>query len=265
VSPDTGRFLWRYQHGRSSGRQGSSPVFLNDIGVFISDDMWSGAAAFRVSYTNGSFSTATLWTNGIMMADTYATAVFHKGYLYVSSQEHLRCVEPATGKVKWDAAVLGAKSVILVNDQLLTVSRGGDMRLATASPLRYRELARTSLQATGEFLNSPAVCNGRIYVRDPKQLICYDASVTSRLNLGATLLPESGRISLIVSRGDGAPLTNYAGLQISLWWSSDLAVPLAQWNRLTNSFVLTNGCLRVEQAIPQNQPAGYYIAAEATN
>jgi hypothetical protein len=65
-----------------------------------------------------------------------------------------------------------------------------------------------------------------------------------------------------IMRSDGAPLTNSPTSRISLRWSLDLATPLAQWSRLTNGLVLTNGCLRFDQAVSEHEPAGYYSGVE---
>jgi hypothetical protein len=48
----------------------------------------------------------------------------------------------------------------------------GELVLVAADPHQYTELSR--VQVCGKNWNFPACANGRIYVRDARELICYE-------------------------------------------------------------------------------------------
>ena len=76
----------------------------------------------------------------------------------------LRCVEAATGKVRWRQPGYGVAHVILADDKLLIVGVRGRLALATANPAKYEELA--SHQLVRDVTRAlPALAGGRLYVR----------------------------------------------------------------------------------------------------
>ena len=54
----------------------------------------------------------------------------------------------------------------------MTLDDGGILKLIDANPKEYRELA--SSKVSGGTFAMPAVANGRIYVRDDKELLCLE-------------------------------------------------------------------------------------------
>ena len=54
----------------------------------------------------------------------------------------LRCVELATGKVRWMNEGFGCANMILAEGRLITLSEDGDLLLLEANPDEYKELAR---------------------------------------------------------------------------------------------------------------------------
>jgi outer membrane protein assembly factor BamB len=111
-----------------------------------------------------------VWTNDDTLSSQYATPVESGGFLYgthgredVGAAE-LRCVEAATGKVRWSKPGYGVANLILAGDKLLIVGARGRLALASASPTKYEELA--SHQLAGDVARAlPALAAGRLYVR----------------------------------------------------------------------------------------------------
>ena len=48
----------------------------------------------------------------------------------------------------------------------------GDLALLDPNPKEYRELARTQVVKKEQIWAHPALANGRVYLRDEKELIC---------------------------------------------------------------------------------------------
>ncbi|MBA3481593.1 MAG: PQQ-like beta-propeller repeat protein [Pirellulales bacterium] len=114
------------------------------------------------------------------------TAVFHEGHLYGSSGQHggsaeLRCIEWATGKVKWREPRLTRSSLLYADGHFVCLSEDGALRLLKATPERYKQVAEfTPKGVDGEPLltypawAAPVLSHGLLYVRGSDRLVCLE-------------------------------------------------------------------------------------------
>jgi outer membrane protein assembly factor BamB len=121
-----------------------------------------------------------IWRNDTSLSCHYSTPVHREGFLYGLHGRHdlpggteLRCVEWATGKVRWSKPGLSGANVLLARDSLLVLTEKGELIRAEAKPDGYRELARAQILGSG-VRAYPALANGRLYARDKRQLVCVD-------------------------------------------------------------------------------------------
>jgi len=85
----------------------------------------------------------------------------------------LRCIEAKTGKQLWEKAKIGEYHAALLrtaDNKLLMLDDTGNLILLDPDPKEYRELARSKV--CGKTWAHPALSDGRLYVRDGKELIC---------------------------------------------------------------------------------------------
>jgi outer membrane protein assembly factor BamB len=86
----------------------------------------------------------------------------------------LHCVEAKTGKDLWAMPkVVGKYHASLLrtgDDKLLMLEEAGNLVLIEPRPDGYRELARSKV--CGETWAHPALANGKLYVRDEKEVLC---------------------------------------------------------------------------------------------
>ena len=85
----------------------------------------------------------------------------------------LRCVATRSGKELWSRPDVGTYHASLLrtgDNKLLMLEEAGDLVLIEPSPKEYRELARSKI--CGATWAHPALANGRLYVRDGKELVC---------------------------------------------------------------------------------------------
>jgi outer membrane protein assembly factor BamB len=87
------------------------------------------------------------------------------------------CADARTGETKWQVPWFGARgaensSTIALGKNLLALTDMGELVLVAAQPDHYTELSR--VQVCGKNWNFPACADGRIYVRDARELVCYD-------------------------------------------------------------------------------------------
>jgi outer membrane protein assembly factor BamB len=180
VVPKTGAVLWRYPF-KFSTAAGISPVVSGDT-VYCSMSYNVGASACKISKNADNTYTATqLW----MVTDNkqtshWSTPVAFNGYIYgIFDQAKfgaapLKCVDLATGEVKWSQAGFGPGGVTLVDGNLMVLSDAGDLVLVKAAPEAYTELSRAHV-LSGKCWNSVAISNGHIYARSTKEGVSLDA------------------------------------------------------------------------------------------
>jgi outer membrane protein assembly factor BamB len=124
------------------------------------------------------------------------TPIALDGYLYGSSGENsddaeLRCIDLATGKVKWSEPGLGRSSLMYVDGHLVCLTENGHVHLLRATPEKYDSVAsfvpknndKNAEPAAGEsapnLLTYPAwaapiLAHGLLYLRGHDQLACFE-------------------------------------------------------------------------------------------
>jgi outer membrane protein assembly factor BamB len=181
VEPKTGKELWRYKFDYSTSTA-ASPVVWNDI-VYCSAGYGVGAGAVKVTNNAGKWDAKELYRirGNKPLANHWSTPVVKDGHLYGMFQfkEYgkgpIKCVEIATGAVKWEKEGFGPGQVILAGDQVLALADDGNLVLFAADPSTYKEIARTDV-LDGKCWTTPILANGRIYARSTKEAVCLDVS-----------------------------------------------------------------------------------------
>lgn len=183
VNPRTGAKLWESKFGQGYRTHCSDPVVSGDL-VFISsgDD---GGELLRVTAK----SAERVWKNKNLSTFT-GTAVLIGGHLYghetggyKSANQQLRCVDFATGEVKWGEGGFGQGSIIAAGDRLIVLSEKGELSVVKANPAKFELLARTQAIG-GKCWTAPVLANGRIYVRNAKgELVCLDVGAKQTAQL----------------------------------------------------------------------------------
>ena len=82
-------------------------------------------------------------------------------------------MELATGQVKWEQTGFGAGNVLAVNGQIVALSDKGVLVIVKATPEAYTEITRAQV-LTGKCWSTPALSEGRLYVRSTKEGACID-------------------------------------------------------------------------------------------
>jgi outer membrane protein assembly factor BamB len=177
ADPATGKTTTLLPFGkRGPTVNAATPLVLGDR-MFLTSSYGVGAVLTSVRAPAES-----VWANDETLSSQYATPVEKEGFLYgIHGREdvgvaELRCVEAATGKVRWSQKGYGVAHLILAGDKLLLQTSEGRIALAAADPAKYRELA--SFQLTREPARAlPALANGRLYVRSGSgggEVVCLE-------------------------------------------------------------------------------------------
>lgn len=245
LEPSTGNRLWFFAYPRPYDNWlAASPVVYRDM-VFIAGANGMGSCAAQVTFTNDAWNTRQLWSNSLGSA--WMTPVCHNGYLYgpfgASSVSPLKCISLATGVEMWSADGFGRGGPLLVDDHLVTLTEDGVLVLIQPNPERYVERGRFQA-VNGKCWNTPAVCDGRVYLRSTSQAACYNLS-RQDLKLEPPRWFAGGNLELTISTTDASPLASDRLPGIAILTTTALDVPPDQWRKLTNAPFLTNGCVRV--------------------
>jgi outer membrane protein assembly factor BamB len=181
VDPKTGKELWRYAFDFKISTA-ASPVVSGDV-VYCSAGYGVGAGAVKITRSGGQFTATELYRvrGNKPLANHWSTPVAKNASLYGLFQFKqygngpLKCVDVASGTVKWEQPGFGPGQVILVGDQVLVLSDAGELVLVGADPELYTEIARAQVIG-GKCWSSPSISNGRIYLRSTTEAVCLDVS-----------------------------------------------------------------------------------------
>jgi outer membrane protein assembly factor BamB len=173
VSTD-GKPVWEFPFKDQLNESSTTPVKAGDL--IVGSSVTAGSVALRVKDGGEPqrvwkddrltcyFSTPVLVGSNLYMVNGAATLT--------NPTITLRCVEAATGKVLWSKEKVGKYHAALVrtsNDKLLMLDDAGNLILLQPDATGYKELCRA--KACGPTWAHPAVSDGRVFVRDDKELV----------------------------------------------------------------------------------------------
>lgn len=177
VSAADGAVRWSFPWATSFGENIPDPVPVGDHRLLVASGHGMGSALLEPKRD----SVSVVWTNR-EFGPHLATAVLHEGHLYgfsgVIHRAHadgLKCVEAATGQIRWSVPNLRG-SLLIANGTILALTLDGELIAASASPEKYTEFNRAQVLG-GKCWTAPVLSHGRLYVRNATgDLACFDLS-----------------------------------------------------------------------------------------
>jgi outer membrane protein assembly factor BamB len=181
LRPKDGELLWQYPFPDGMNESATTPVRVGDL--VVASTIMSGSVALKLETKDGKPVVKEAWKNPDLTCYFSTPMPVGKEHLYMvtgtatpfNPQATLHCVEASSGKVLWSKPKLGKYHACIIrtaNDKLLVLADGGDLLLLEPDPKEYKELAKAKV--CGETWAHPALSNGRLYLRDAKELICLD-------------------------------------------------------------------------------------------
>ena len=175
VDRQDGTELWRLPLKTTFSRHVTTPTVLGDT-VYVSSHEW-GLTAVQVTPSGSGQKAQRLWTSK-EAAINFASPVAVGRHLYgLGPAKNLICVDAATGKLAWSQpgftvadATKAHASFLVAGPNLLVLTDGGQLVLVAADPKEFREIARA--QVCGRTWCNPAYADGKLFVRDAKELVC---------------------------------------------------------------------------------------------
>jgi outer membrane protein assembly factor BamB len=181
LGAEDGAVLWQYPFRDTLQEGSTTPVRVGNRLVVSSVTL--GSVALKLTTKDGKPAVEQAWKNP-QLACYFSTPVAGKEHVYMVTssmeammkrqpQADLCCVEAATGKVAWKQPKVGRYHAALVrtgDGRMLLHSDTGELALLDPDPAAYKELAKSKV--CGQTWAHPALADGRLYLRDDKELIC---------------------------------------------------------------------------------------------
>ena len=179
VALNDGAPLWRVPYRTGAKRHASTPLIDGDTVTVSSQTI--GLVRTRISKSDNGFLAKQEWVNNALRINL-ATPVLVDGHLYTYGAIRTKdfvCVDAKNGATKWTQDGFGMgrdqtdyASTIAVGRNLLVLTYDGQLILIAANPEKYTELGR--VQVCGKTWSHPAFAEGRLYVRDGREIQCLD-------------------------------------------------------------------------------------------
>jgi len=185
IDPATGqerlRYPWRSKTLESVNA--ANPVVTGDT-ILLSESYELGSVMLRVKRD---FTLDVVWSNAEQdrrekaLASHWCTPVVHEGAIYGcsgrnESEADLRCLDAATGAVRWIAPRTRRCTITKVDGHLLVLSEDGNLMLVKPNAEKFVKVAewseRTNPDLAAPCWAPPVVAEGRLYLRGKGKLIC---------------------------------------------------------------------------------------------
>lgn len=175
VRADNGDFLWGNNDSANGTANCSSPLFSDGM-VFTASGYSKGGAMVKLKAAGKNVKATHVYHTN-KMESHHGGMVLLDGHIYGSSDPGIvRCLDLATGKVKWENRSVGKGSITCAEGYLYIRSEQGPVALAKATPAGYTETGRFNQpdRSGAAAWAHPVVSHGKLFLRDQDLLLAYD-------------------------------------------------------------------------------------------
>jgi outer membrane protein assembly factor BamB len=177
VDSGSGEEVWSHRWLTRYGVNAADPIISGDH-ILVSSGYGKGAALLK--WANENEEPEVVWKNKDLRSQM-APAVLVDGHLFgtdgdAGNKNALKCLDFATGEVKWSESNIGTGGVIAADGKLIVLSSRGELIVAPASSEKFEPIARAQVLG-GKCWTVPVLANARVYCRNAAgDLICVDVS-----------------------------------------------------------------------------------------
>jgi outer membrane protein assembly factor BamB len=180
LNPADGALLWQFPLVDKLFESSVTPVRIGDL--LVASSITYGGVGLRLELKDGKPAVKQAWKEPRLTCYFSTPVAVGKEHVYVVTgsnplapkhEASLRCIEAATGNILWSKTPVGEYHASLLrtgDDKLLLLDDSGNLMLLAPDAKEYRELCRAKV--CGKTWAHPALADGRLYVRDEKELIC---------------------------------------------------------------------------------------------
>lgn len=183
-----GRRLWNLEFSQGYDEHAAAPLY-QEPHLLIAGPFRSGAKLFHIAApakdqpATAEYPVKSVWEN-LKFSNDVASSVLLDGCVYGfdlkdaqsrlnrPSRGEFRCLDFATGKIKWSTTKVGQANIIVADGKLILFNDNGEVILARADPEQYTELARTTVFRDEVCWTPAALHQGRLYLRTQSRAVC---------------------------------------------------------------------------------------------
>ncbi len=171
--PETGKQAW-YLPGVVGGRTVTGPTIGNDGVIYATQGMKGPLLAVKPGDGNEGQLRASehvAWSIDKGTPDSATPVVVDRGLFTVTDDGIARCYDADTGEIRWTERIGGkykASPIATADGRVYFLSMEGKCTVVASAGEKFEKLAEN--QIDDEFIASPAVSDGRIYLRGKKAL-----------------------------------------------------------------------------------------------
>jgi outer membrane protein assembly factor BamB len=179
LDPANGTVHWRHPYKTAYHCNTATPIAVAGD-VFVSAGENHGSVRLDVSGGEP----AVVWESQgprSVLRSEWQTPLLLGGHLYgfdnvgsAGAISHLTCIDASTGERVWQQPRFGKGNLVAADGKLFLSTFDGELVVARATAKGYEELGRT--RVLGRTRQAPALANGRLYLRDDRELVCLDTS-----------------------------------------------------------------------------------------
>jgi outer membrane protein assembly factor BamB len=182
IDPVNGEQLWRYAYVTDYDCNTATPLLIDDTSVLISAAENHGSTILKISKDGNAFRATSSWSslgkNSVLRAE-WQTPALADGHLFALDNigsagpiTNLVCVRVADGEQVWAKTRFGKSNLTLADGKLFISTMKGELVIVEASTSGFTETARASV--LGMTRQAPVISNGRLYLRDDREIVCID-------------------------------------------------------------------------------------------
>ncbi len=166
--PKTHERLWLHEWPAYEDMNIIQPLIVGKDRVLISSEPATGAALLRVTADGPE----EVWRSAALSAK-YANPVLIGRSIFGLSLGTMVCLDADTGNRLWRGAHYGHGQMLALNGCVLVLSEKGFVALVSADRAKFREVARLPVFADRTW-NTPALAGRRLFIRNDKEMACYE-------------------------------------------------------------------------------------------
>ena len=182
VDAKSGKFLWRYNRIANGTANIPTPLIKGDYVFASSGYSDGGSALLKLTRENGVVTPQEIYYKRFNELQNHHGGMILMGdYVYMGHGHNKAfpvCFELLTGRDMWRPGRgpgVGSAAVVCADDHLYFRYENGVMALIEATPDDYNLKGSFKIAINnGKSWPHPVISNGRLYLRDQDELICYD-------------------------------------------------------------------------------------------
>ena len=107
----------------------------------------------------------------------FSTPILWKGHLYGLNENRLTCLDAEDGSLKWRGNKYGYGQIIAASGHLIILGDVGDLSLVEINPQKFIEKSTFIALDGGRTWSYPALSKGFLFIKNSREMACYDLRV----------------------------------------------------------------------------------------